>query len=100
MGELLAEHGTVERQPLLEGRNMYIVMAPLDRRAEKPRAKPEEGEAATAAPAPAATARRAASGVNGQPSQPPGETIGDAMRAKMAARAPATPAEAPQGQES
>ena len=33
--ETLAEHGTIERQPLLEGRSMYIVMAPLDRRAEK-----------------------------------------------------------------
>ncbi len=33
--ELLAEHGTVERPPLLEGRNMYIVMAPLEKRAEK-----------------------------------------------------------------
>ena len=33
--ELLAEHGTIERQPLLEGKSMYIVMAPLDRRAEK-----------------------------------------------------------------
>lgn len=33
--EMLAEHGTIERQPLLEGRSMYIVMAPLERRAEK-----------------------------------------------------------------
>ncbi|MGH2445082.1 MAG: translation initiation factor IF-3 [Candidatus Limnocylindria bacterium] len=33
--ELLTEHGTVERQPLLEGRSMYIVMAPLEKRAEK-----------------------------------------------------------------
>ena len=32
---VLAEHGTVERPPLLEGRNMYIVMAPLEKRAEK-----------------------------------------------------------------
>ena len=100
MGEFLAEHGTVERQPLLEGRNMYIVMAPLDRRAEKPGAKPAEGEAAAPAQAAAATSRTAATGSNGQPAQPPGETIGDAMRAKLAARAPATPAEAPQQQES
>jgi translation initiation factor IF-3 len=40
--ETLAEHGTVERQPLLEGRSMYIVMAPLEKRAEK---KSETGEA-------------------------------------------------------
>ena len=33
--ELLTEHGTVERPPLLEGRNMYIVMAPLEKRPEK-----------------------------------------------------------------
>jgi translation initiation factor IF-3 len=31
----LAEHGTVERPPLLEGRSMYIVMAPIEKRAEK-----------------------------------------------------------------
>src|SRR5919106_6322555 len=33
--EMLAEHGTIERQPLMEGRNLYIVMAPLEKRAEK-----------------------------------------------------------------
>src|SRR5918998_6716038 len=33
--ELLAEHGTIERQPLLEGKSMYIVMAPLEKRPEK-----------------------------------------------------------------
>ncbi len=33
--EMLAEHGTIERQPLLEGRSMYIVMAPLEKRPEK-----------------------------------------------------------------
>jgi hypothetical protein len=32
---VLAEHGTIERQPLLEGRSMYIVMGPLEKRAEK-----------------------------------------------------------------
>jgi translation initiation factor IF-3 len=43
--EILAEHGTIERQPLMEGRNMYIVMAPLEKRAEK---KPEgDGAEAT-----------------------------------------------------
>ena len=31
----LAEHGTVERPPLLEGRSMYIVMAPIEKRPEK-----------------------------------------------------------------
>ena len=65
--ELLAEHGTIERQPLLEGRSMYIVMAPLEKRDRKTDA---DGEAAT---------------------EPAGETIGDAV----AAKAPAPRAEQP-----
>jgi translation initiation factor IF-3 len=77
--ELLTEHGTVERPPLLEGRNMYIVMAPLEKRAEK---QPKsEGEAAQA---PAAQAAAPANG---------GETIGDALAAK--GKAPAATAEPP-----
>lgn len=65
--EMLAEHGTIERQPLMEGRNLYIVMAPLEKRAEKR----GEGEAAGEAAAQ-------------QPEQPPegGETIGDKLAAK------------------
>jgi translation initiation factor IF-3 len=65
--EVLAEHGTIERQPLLEGRSMYIVMAPLEKRAEKK----GEGTEATEAAAP-------------QPNQPQesGETIGDRLAAK------------------
>ena len=59
--ELLAEHGTIERQPLLEGRSMYIVMAPLEKRAEK---KTDERRRAT-------SVRSAA-----------GDTIGDAIAAK------------------
>jgi translation initiation factor IF-3 len=50
--ESLAEHGTVERQPLLEGRSMHIMMAPLERRPDK---KSDEGEGAgVGAPPPAA----------------------------------------------
>jgi translation initiation factor IF-3 len=67
--ELLGEHGTVERPPLLEGRNMYIVMAPLEKRPEK---KTEQGEGS---PADAPASQPAAS-PNG------GETIGDAVTAK------------------
>jgi len=65
--EMLAEHGTIERQPLMEGRNLYIVMAPLEKRAEK------KGEGTGAAEAPGQ-----------QPNQPPegGETIGDKLAAK------------------
>ena len=66
--ELLTEHGTVERPPLLEGRNMNIVMAPLEKRAEK-QPKAEGGTADKPAAQPAPTA-------NG------GETIGDAIAAK------------------
>ena len=75
--EVLADHGTVERPPLLEGRSMYIVMAPLEKRAEK---KSEDGDAEGSADA--------------------GDTIGDAVAAKSPAppREPAAPAssEAPE----
>jgi hypothetical protein len=64
---LLTEHGTVERQPLLEGRNMYIVMAPLEKRIEK---KSGNGEVAGVAPQESGEARAS------------GETIGDALTAK------------------
>jgi translation initiation factor IF-3 len=43
--EMLAESGAIERQPLLEGRSMYIVLAPLDKRAEK-KSEKANGEAA------------------------------------------------------
>jgi translation initiation factor IF-3 len=63
--EMLTEHGTVERAPLLEGRSMYIVMAPLEKRPEKKSDKPERADEA----APAAAEAQ-------------GETIGDALAAK------------------
>jgi translation initiation factor IF-3 len=71
MAELLAEHGVIERQPLLEGRSMYIVMGPLEKRPEKK--TDAEGE-----------------GV----STPAGETIGDAIAAKAPPAAAASAAEA------
>jgi translation initiation factor IF-3 len=82
--ELLGEHGTVERPPLLEGRNMYIVMAPLEKRPEK---KTEQGEGAP-------TETSAA-----QPAAPPngGETIGDAVAAK--GKAPTATVEPPAADE-
>jgi translation initiation factor IF-3 len=64
--EMLEEHGTIERQPLMEGRNMYIVMAPLEKRAEK---KTEVAEQTNGAEA---------------PEPPAGETIGDAVAARGA----------------
>ena len=72
VADLLAEHGSVERQPLLEGRSMYIVMAPIEKRPEK---KTENGgDAAGAAPT--------------------GETIGDAIAARGATPQPRAPAPA------
>jgi translation initiation factor IF-3 len=74
--EMLAESGTMERQPLLEGRSMYIVMAPVEKRPEK---KVDTDEAAQAAPA-----------TNGQ-------TIGEALAAKgQAPQASTAAAEEPQ----
>jgi translation initiation factor IF-3 len=59
--EMLAQHGVVERPPLLEGRNMFIVMAPPEKRLEK---KNDKAEATNGV----ITAR----GANG-------ETIGDVL---------------------
>lgn len=47
--EMLTEHGVVERPPLLEGRNMFIVMAPHEKRVEK---KSDRADATDGAPAP------------------------------------------------
>ncbi|HEY6608964.1 MAG TPA: translation initiation factor IF-3 [Candidatus Limnocylindria bacterium] len=69
--ELLTEHGTVERQPLLEGRSMYIVMAPLEKRAEKK--------------------------TDADGDEPAAETIGDAIAAKAPAPPATTEAPAQQG---
>ena len=78
--ETLAEHGTIERQPLLEGRSMFIIMAPLERKPERK----ADGE-------PGAT--------TDSTTEPPagGETIGDAIAAKGNAPAAATEAPAQQG---
>lgn len=69
--ELLTEHGTIERQPLLEGRSMYIVMAPLEKRPEKK--------------------------TDGVGDEPAAETIGDAIAAKAQAPEATTEAPAQQG---
>ena len=76
--ELLAEHGAVERQPLLEGRSMYIVMGPLEKRDRK-----ADGDGT----APSGTT---------ESTEPPkgGETIGDAIAAKAPPAPAASPAEA------
>ena len=64
--EILVEHGTIERQPLMEGRNMYIVMAPLEKRIEK---KPDGDGAEVTADA-------------GSEAGPVDNTIGEALAAK------------------
>jgi translation initiation factor IF-3 len=81
---LLTEHGTVERPPLLEGRNMYIVMAPIEKKIEK-----KSGDGAAAGTA-------AESGEALESGEPPGggETIGDALTAKGMAPTATVEAEA------
>jgi translation initiation factor IF-3 len=61
---MLEEKGVVERPPLLEGRNMFIVMAPPEKRAEKKSDKAEATNGAVTAPGAS------------------GETIGDVLVAK------------------
>lgn len=74
--EMLVEHGTIERPPLLEGRNMFIVMAPHEKRIDK---KNDKAEPTDGAPA---------------PSEGSGETIGDALAAKGLVPAASVEAEA------
>jgi len=64
---MLTEHGTIERAPLLEGRSMYIVMAPIEKRAEKKSERGDDGAGVAVAPE--------ETGVGG-------ETIGQALAAK------------------
>jgi len=80
--ELLAEHGTVERPPLLEGRNMYIVMAPLEKRPDK---QPKAGEEATGT-----LTAKAAVAANG--SENGGDTGGDTIRDALTAKGQASTA--------
>lgn len=87
VGDLLAEHGTVERPPLLEGRSMYISVAPIDRRAEKKTERPADGAVdATPGAEPAPTAK---------PAPTNGQTIGDAVAAKATRTRAAKPAPEP-----
>jgi translation initiation factor IF-3 len=58
--EMIGEHGVIERPPLMEGRSLFIVMAP-------PTAKP---------------AGREAEATDGAGAEGSGETIGEALQAK------------------
>jgi hypothetical protein len=71
----------VERPPLLEGRNMFIVMAPPEKRVEKKNEK-ADGTGGAAAPI----------GSNG-------ETIGDVLAAKGLAVEPETTEQIPHAED-
>lgn len=79
--EMLTEHGVVERPPLLEGRNMFIVMAPPEKRTEKKNDKADATDGATTLPA-----------TNG-------ETIGDAIVAKGLVVEPETTEQIPHAED-
>lgn len=58
MGERLKEHGVIERMPLLEGRQMIMVMNPV--RPQQVQQPPRPAAAPTAAPAPGPAAAKPA----------------------------------------
>jgi translation initiation factor IF-3 len=60
--EMIGEHGVIERPPLMEGRSLFIVMAPPTAKAER-----REGQAET---------------TDGAATDGGGETIGEALQAK------------------
>jgi len=76
--EILTEKGVVERPPLLEGRNMFIVMAPPEKRLEKK-------NDATDGASPASASN--------------GETIGDAIAARGLTVEPAATEQAPHAED-
>ena len=71
IGDKLKEHGVIERQPLLEGRQMHMVMNPLRRDAAAapsvPRPAPAGPSPAPAVPRPAPAAARPASAAVAKP---------------------------------
>ena len=69
MGERLKEHGVIERLPLLEGRQMIMVMNPV--RPQQVQQPPRPAAAAPAAVAPAAAAPASAAAATVKPAAPP-----------------------------
>jgi hypothetical protein len=61
--EMIGEHGVIERSPLMEGRSLFIVMAPPGSKVERKDDQPGQTDGAVAL-------------------QAPGETIGEALAAK------------------
>ena len=99
MADKLKEHGTIERQPLLEGRQMFMVMNPMRQQATGPGvATPQTAAPPQAAAVPAAAAPRPASPLLQQPPRPaPAPAAARAATPTSAAPAPrpAPPAPAP-----
>ena len=98
MADKLKEHGTIERQPLLEGRQMFMVMNPMRQQATGPGVAAPAGAAAPqAAAAPAAAAPRPASPLLQQPPRPAAPAAARPAAPTTAAPAPrpAAPAPAP-----
>jgi len=95
IAERLKEHGTVERQPLLEGRSMSMIMNPLRGLGAAPAAPQTASPAAPATPRPAAPApgTRPAPGLPRMPAAAPAPV--PAPRPASAAPRPAAPRATP-----
>jgi translation initiation factor IF-3 len=87
MADKLKDHGTVERPPLLEGRQMFMVMNPMRQQAIGPGPVPPP---APGAPAPAAAAPRPTSPLLAPPAARPAPAPRPATPAAPAPRAAAT----------
>jgi translation initiation factor IF-3 len=95
--DLIKDHGAIERQPLLEGKSMSIVVASTHK--PKPQAAPAEapaadGRAQTAAPVPAAAPAEARAEVPPKAPAAPAEEP-EAPTAAPAAKTEAVPADGP-----
>ena len=97
IAEKLKEHGIIERQPLLEGRQMFMVMNPARQQATGPAAAPSTAPApAAAAPRPVAPAPRPTSPLLAPQTAPrPAAAAPAARPAAPAPRPAATPAPRP-----
>jgi translation initiation factor IF-3 len=91
IGDKLKDHGVIERQPLLEGRQMHMVMNPVRRDAAAAASAPRPAPAAPppapaprpapAAARPAAAAPTAAASASPRPAPPPASARPPAPRA-------------------
>ena len=87
IADRLKEHGSIERQPILEGRSMFLVMNPLRGLGATPAPAPA-APAPAAAPRPAAAAPTPAAGTRPAPGLP---RIGATAPARPATTPPAAP---------